>query len=134
MLGETYFRHAFRLSYGSFLQLHRHLSNAVSATSGKYMSALPHHVPNGKNTTSVRHGCALRYFSGGSPYDICCSFGISHTKVLDSVSYVIDSVNDVFCLSYPSSHDEQRAIADDFRQYSGTDFGICVGAIDGLLI
>ena len=48
--------------------------------------------------------------------------------------YVVDAVNDVFRLSYPSSHDEQRAIADDFRQYSGADFGICVGAIDGLLI
>ena len=134
MLGETYFRRAFRLSYGSFLELHRRLSNAVSAASRKYMSALPHHVPNGKITTSVRLGCALRYFSGGSPYDICCSFGISHTEVLDSVSYVVDAVNDVFRLSYPSLHDEQRAIADDFRQYSGADFGICAGAIDGLLI
>ena len=33
MLGETYFRRAFRLSYGSFLELHRRLSNAVSAAS-----------------------------------------------------------------------------------------------------
>ena len=59
MLGETYFRRAFRLSYGSFLELHHRLSNAVSAASRKYMSALPHHVPNGKITTSVRLGCAL---------------------------------------------------------------------------
>ena len=134
MLGETYFRRAFRLSYRSFLELHRRLSNTVSAASGKYMSALPHHVRNGKITTSVQLGCALCYFSGGSPYDICCSFGISHTEVLDSVPYVIDAVNNFFCLSYPSSHDEQRAIADDFRQYSGADFAICAGAIDSLLI
>ena len=134
MLGETYFRHAFRLSYGSFLELHCCLSNAISAASRKYMSACPHHVPNGKITTSVRLGCALHYFSGGSPYDICCSFGISHTEVLDSVSYVIDAVNDIFRLSYPSSHDEQRAIADDFHQYSGADVAICAGAIYGLLI
>ena len=133
MLGETYFGNAFWLLYRSFLELHHCLSNAVSAMSGKYTSALPHHVPNGKITTSVRLGCALHYFSGGSPYDICCSFGISHMEVLDSVLYVVDAVNDVFCLSYPSLHDEQRATADNFHQYSGTDFAICAGAIDGLL-
>eukprot|EP00956_Cyclotella_meneghiniana_P007175 scaffold9759_cov64-Cyclotella_meneghiniana.AAC.1 len=40
--------------------------------------------PNGDITTSVRLACALRYFSGGSPYDIMSNFGVSHSEMMDS--------------------------------------------------
>jgi len=49
--------------------------------------------PNGDITTSVRLACALRYFSGGSPYDIMSNFGVSHSEMMDSVWYVVDATN-----------------------------------------
>ena len=45
--------------------------------------------PNGEITTSVHLACALRYFSGGSSYDIMSNFGVSHTKMTDSVWCVV---------------------------------------------
>jgi hypothetical protein len=62
------------------------------------------------------------------------SLSISHTEVHDSVQMVIDAVNQCFSLEYPSSWDQQRSIAEEFRTKSGADFNNCAGAIDGILI
>ncbi len=39
------------------------------------------HVPNGRISKSVRLACALRYFAGGSPYNIMCKYGVSHSNI-----------------------------------------------------
>eukprot|EP00977_Amphora_coffeiformis_P003887 scaffold770_cov76-Amphora_coffeaeformis.AAC.2 len=132
-LGEVYFRRAFRMSYASYLALLAYLKDGILRVSGKDLESKKFR-PNGTIYPTVRLGCALRYFAGGSPYDISCCFGISHTEVLDSVSCVIDATNDRFPLTYPSAHVEQLAIADDFRRHSQVGFAVCAGAIDGILI
>lgn len=96
----------------------------------------PPPVHNGIISTSVRLACALRYFAGGSAYDLMAKYGISHSSVLESVWYVVDAINSLeeFFIEYPSDHSIQQKIADDFRSASGVDFANCVGAVDGILI
>ena len=50
--------------------------------------------------------CALRYFSGASPYDVMMVFGLSHRETFDSVWYVVHAVNCLpdFNISYPACH------------------------------
>jgi hypothetical protein len=93
-------------------------------------------VHNGPITSSVRLGAALRYFAGGSLYDIMCVFCISLSEVLKSVWIVVDAVNDCpqFHISYPSSLEEQRRIVAEFEAASTPKFRNCAGAIDGILI
>ena len=93
-------------------------------------------VPNGAITSSVRLACALRYFAGGSPYDLMCKYGISYVEVMRSVWTVVEAVNTLpeFHITYPSEHATQQKIADEFRSVSGVQFDNCAGAIDGLLI
>ena len=50
-------------------------------------------IRNGPIPHSIRLGAALRYFAGGSPYDIMCVFGIGHSEVLTSVWTVVDVVH-----------------------------------------
>jgi hypothetical protein len=80
--------------------------------------------------------CALRYFAGGSPYDIMTNYGISHSEMLDSVWYVVDAVNRTngFDIVYPESADEQKKIASEFKRISSVNFSNCGGSIDGILI
>jgi DDE superfamily endonuclease len=39
-----------------------------------------------------------------------------------------------FHFSYPDSHEDQRRIAEEYREKSTANFAICAGAIDGILI
>jgi hypothetical protein len=60
----------------------------------------------------------LRYFSGGSPYDIMVKYGVSHTEMLNSVWYVVEAVNQKkeWYINYPKDHNEQLKIAAEFKQ------------------
>ncbi|KAI2506747.1 nuclease [Fragilaria crotonensis] len=86
---------------------------------------------NGQISTDVRLACALRWFAGGSLYDIMTTYGIGHTDAIDSCWYVVDAINSH---PYPEEHDKQQSIAEGFRQVSGAIFACCAGAIDGILI
>jgi hypothetical protein len=81
-------------------------------------------------------GCALRYFAGGSPYDLMVKFGIWHTEVLDSVWFVVQAINKLkqFFIEYPADHNKQKQIASSFCYASTFGFSSCAGAIDGTLI
>ncbi len=83
----------------------------------------PPPVHNGIISTSVRLACALRYFAGGSAYDLMAKYGISYSSMLESVWYVVDAINSLeeFFIEYPSDHSIQQKIADDFRSASGVD-------------
>jgi hypothetical protein len=80
--------------------------------------------------------CALRYFAGGSPYDIMAKYGISHASVLESIWVVVEAVNsyDEFVIEYPASETAQLKIAREFQNVSEVQFSNCAGAIDGILI
>lgn len=93
-------------------------------------------IRNGPIATSVRLACALRYFAGGSPYDIMVSYGISYSEVLKSVWITVEAVNKcpTFTISYPDSLEEQKRIAAEFQAASTPGITNCAGAIDGILI
>ena len=146
-MGPQYFRRAYRMEYESFWKLHDLLEEGIERArlnqrgyevkggreGGMY---LPPPIPNGKIESSVRLACALRYFAGGSPYDIMGKYHISYSEVLESVWYVVEAVNElqVFDIKYPESAEEQRKIAREFQKVSTPGFNICAGAIDGILI
>ena len=146
MIGSAYFRRAYRMDYQSFLRLHEKLSTGIQAALRiilKYElkglageNSKPPPIPNGPISTKVRLAVALRYFSGGSPYDIMCVYGISHTAVMDSVWSVVEAVNLLpeFHIEYPKSYTEQKNIARGFEQASAVGFSNCAGAVDGVLI
>jgi hypothetical protein len=73
-------------------------------------------VHNGPISTSVWLACALRYFSGGLPYDIITKYGDSYASALDSVWAVVEAVNslDEFIIEYPNLEDNQLKLAQEF--------------------
>jgi hypothetical protein len=101
-LGPQYFRRAYRMTYESFWKLHDLLSDGIATaiaakrrqtTTNRKPNCRPP-VPNGARIlSSVCLRCALRYFAGGTPYDLMVKFGILHTEVLDSVWFVVQAIN-----------------------------------------
>ena len=157
-LGDIYFRRAYRMSWRSFWTLHDKLCGPIEEAvveaakirkkarrrekqkrgvgRSNYLNPSPPPPPNGTFSTSVCLACALRYYAGGSAYDIISSYNISHTELFQSVWYVVDAINQTasFDISYPRNHEEQKKIAADFKAVSEVDFDVCAGAIDGILI
>ena len=146
-LGPIYFRRAYRMDYHSFLHLHDKLKDNMEAArknmttyvsnggrqGGRYK--LPP-IPNGAVPAKTRLACAIRYFSGGSPYDIMTVYGVSHTIVFDSVWQVVEATNNLeeFKILYPECHRMQESIARGFAAVSDVPFTNCAGAVDGVVI
>jgi hypothetical protein len=81
----------------------------------------------------------LRYFAGGSLYNLAVMFGISICQVYTSAWKVVRAItNDCSMLKieFPTTHASQQHIANDgFRERSDANFGCCVlAAIDGMRI
>ena len=146
-MGPRIFRRAFRMTFDAFWRLHSillpHLRTAISDNSnyvrkggregGNY--SLPP-IRNGPISPSIRLGATIRYFAGGSPYDIMLAFGVSYSEVLTSVWIVVDAINKCaqFEIAYPDTMEEQRKIAAGFEAASAPGIRNCAGAIDGILI
>jgi DDE superfamily endonuclease len=115
-------------------KLHHYILQ-VSQKSG-LVTTRNRYVPNGTITTSVRLACAIRYFAGGSPYDIMTTYQIGHADTMLSIWYVVEAINahPELAIEYPTDHEEQRAVARGFQEVSKADFACCAGAIDGILI
>jgi hypothetical protein len=83
------------MTYKSFLVLHEKLSSGIAKAvddgrgykqmGGRGGNFKPPPVRNGPVYTCVWLACPLRYFAGGSPYDIMAKYGISHAARLESV-------------------------------------------------
>jgi hypothetical protein len=136
--GPEIFRRAYRMDYRSFKKLARLLHAGICEALGQACLRRPNyrHVPNGPISTSVRLACALRFFAGGSSYDIMSTYQIGHTDFFKSVWSVVKAVNGFagFPLAYPTSHEKQHEIAAGFQKVSAAGFNCCAGAIDGILI
>jgi DDE superfamily endonuclease len=91
---------------------------------------------NGLIPLPTKVSVAIRYFAGGSPYDIALVHGISHTDVFRCVWTLVDAVNNCpeLAFGYPSAWSEQQKIADGFHKISKGIFNCCAGAIDGIMI
>ena len=129
-LGPTYTQRAYRMSAEAFFKPHDILFPQLvrpRKTRG---------TPNGKINSTINLAVALRFFAGGSPYDLAIVHGISHSSVYESVWTVVDTINQCSALSFsfPSCHAEQLHIAKEFGKKSSAGFDCCVGAIDGILI
>lgn len=135
-LGPIYFRRAYRMSYESFWKLHDKILPYLIKASGYQSFDKVGSIPNGRIPYSVRLACAIRYFAGGSVYDIECKYGVGHTDVYNSVWNVVDAVNMLqdFELSYPDDIEKQKKIAQDFKNISDAGIDCCAGAVDGILI
>jgi hypothetical protein len=133
-LGKTYFRRAYRMSYTTFKRLAALLCPNINAACGK--KGTTRFCRNGQITPDVRLACAIRWFAGGSPYDIMTTYCIGHTDTINSIWYVVDAINrhPRFKIVYPDNHDQQRSIAEGFAAVSAAGFKCCAGAIDGILI
>jgi len=85
--------------------------------------------------TETRLAVGLRFFAGGSPFDIQLVNGIGETSVYDSVWGVVDAINntEALAIKFPN-HDQQKEIAAGFEELSGCDFPNVIGCIDGLLV
>ena len=138
-LGPQYTRRAFRMNAETFFSLHDMLfphigtSFITSATSKKKHR---NGARNGLLPSTTRLGAAIRYFSGGSPYDLAVMFGISVKEVYSSIWKVMDAVNACphLAIKFPSDHVQQQRIAKRFQDRSKANFSCCVGAIDGMLL
>jgi hypothetical protein len=127
-LGDYYTRRAYRMTKRDFSKLVCTLSPHMKAR---------RHGPNGPIPKSLAISAALRYFAGGSPYDIMLSHGLSHSALFHCCVWpTVDAINSCPSLKiqFPTSHDVQREVAKGFCSVSEVDFDCCVGAIDGIII
>jgi hypothetical protein len=75
MLGPSFFKRAYRMSYESFIVLTHKLKPFMRERN--FCKAMI----NGPVYHSTRVACAIRYFAGGSSYYIATLFGISVAEV-----------------------------------------------------
>jgi DDE superfamily endonuclease len=154
-LGAELFRRAYRMTYPTFLELHRQLEAQMLIIHKEYQddgtfqrkqrrgktkrrdrNKWTRFVPNGAIPSLTRLAIALRYFAGGSLYDLCPLFGIGRTDAFRSVWMVVEATHrtNLFNLVFPADHDAQRELASQFSTRSQVGFDCCVGAVDGILI
>jgi hypothetical protein len=134
-IGEELFRRAYRMTYPTFLEFHRLLEPQMLIIHKEYQDdgtvrrkdkrgktkrlnrkTWKRFVPNGSIPTLTRLAIALRYFAGGSLYDLSPLFGVGRTDAFRSVWMVVEAVHhtEVFNLVFPADHDAQRALAHQF--------------------
>jgi hypothetical protein len=98
------------MSYASFWLLYSMLASKIEAAREAYYgyekngaraggNYVDPQVPNGPISGSACLPCALRYFAGGSSYDILVNYGLCYHDVLASVWIVIHTVN-TFSLAF----------------------------------
>lgn len=99
-LGPTYVRRAYRMEESDFWKLHRLLYIKIGYKVFPRRGSKKKHKnggPNGIISSTIRLSAAMRYFAGGSAYDIALTHGISYTEVFYSVWRVVNAIN-----SHPS--------------------------------
>ena len=157
-MGDYLFKRVYMMSYTSFKELHCLLEPLLISVHKEVMDAFSarrrqrqrrtlrtrrmssqrwkRYVPNGAIHTTVRLAIALRFFAGGSIYDIAPLYGVGRTDAFASVWMVVEAIHrsNVLRLIFPDNHDEQRQLAQEFARRSQAGFDCCVGAVDGILI
>ena len=133
-LGDTFFRRAYRMSFITFKVLYSKIKQALRAVMLFPKSTT--NAPNGRIQLSSRLAMAIRFFAGGDAYDIHALYSVSYCEVFRSVDFVVDAVNSTptFDISFPTNHDEQRKLAQEFESVSEGGIKGCCGCLDGLLI
>jgi hypothetical protein len=130
--GPIFFRRAFRMDQTSFWTL----LDLIEPKMGGKPKRKRGRTPNGDIANSARLAMAIRYFAGGDPLDICVVFGVTKEAVYRSAWIVVDAIHQTKTLniSYPTKHEEQLKVAQEFEKNSKAQFDNCAGCIDGILI
>jgi hypothetical protein len=81
-LGPLYFRRAHRMKFSTFKCLANELRQYILRAAGHRGGDTIRHVPNGRTSPDVRLACAIRWLSGGSPYDIMITTAIGMSSTL----------------------------------------------------
>ena len=93
-------------------------------------------APNGDVSNSICLTMAICYFAGGDPWDIACVYKVNRSLVFQSVWLVVDAINRTkkLDMKYPTMHEEQQLVANEFREQSSIGLNNCAGCVDGILI
>lgn len=116
-LGAIIFRRSFRMSLLHFFNLYSKIrpellivlskdNNQTNQTKKNHKI----HPVSGCIPLTVRLACAIRFWAGGDPYDICVMFGVSYTEIFKSVNsclHAIENTKDLQ-IKFPTAHQEQQ--------------------------
>ena len=93
-------------------------------------------APNGIIPSSLRLSAAIRYFAGGSVYDIALSHGIGIKDVYKLAWRVVDAINQTKKLNivFPETKEEQQRLLLVAEERSKAGFKNVVGFTDGMLV
>lgn len=132
--GPVFFRRAYRMREDSFWRL-LDLIEANMGNKGKGKRKRGR-TPNGHVSNGIRLAMALRYFAGGDPLDIASVYKVNRSLVYESVWLVIHAINSTkqLDIKFPTKHEEQQNVANDFQARSTAGFNNCAGCLDGILI
>ncbi len=131
----SFFFHLLRILFPG-IQKAAQVLRKYQATGLKSEKQMPPSIPNGRVPASVQLACVLRYFAGGSAYNIMSVYGVSHTIILDSAWCVVEAINQVpeFYIEYLKSLIKQKVMLKGFEEKSDVSFSNCAGCIDKVLI
>jgi hypothetical protein len=128
-MGDQMFRRAYRMTYQTFIELHRLLEPEIERIHKEYKenrerrrkerrserkridkTRWKRFVHNGLTPTTTRLAIALRYFAGGSFYDLAPLFGVGLSDTICSIWLVVEAVHktEEFNLVFPWDHDTQN--------------------------
>ena len=134
-----YARRAYRMTIDAFNLLHETLEDSLKEEFNIRPRACGG-PPNGDIPTKLRLSAALRYFAGGSVYDIILTHGMSRSSIYKSIYGVVNVVNASPSFAFNQGgasfplHEEQREIAAGFHVMSGADLDKIILALDGMLV
>ena len=122
-LGPYYRKRAYRMDTNSFWMLHSMLHKYINPNKKKRNRKHKYGVVNGTISSQLRLSMAIRFFAGGSVYDISVNHGVGVTEVYKSVSKVIKAINSCpeLEIEFLQSHEKQLRIADGFKKKSKVD-------------
>ena len=134
-LGETHTRRAYRMDQDAFWRLVKlldpHIKLEVDTQEGS-RKRKRRGATNGFISNAARVSLTIRYFAGGSPYDLMITHGVSHSEVYNSIWKVVDAVNSCpeLAITFPTCHAKQRELASGFYSVSAAGFDSVVAAVD----
>ena len=134
-MSDKHFRRRYRMDKDSFWRLLHIIEDHLPST-GENRSRRRGAVPNGPISHAARLSMALRIAAGGDPLDIASNHGVHDGEPMTSFWNVVDAIHQSSQLDikFPSSHDEQELLAEEFKSKSDIGISHCVGAIDGILM
>ena len=140
-LGPYYLKRAYRMERSDFWALHKiiysKMKYKIVAPDNKGVPGVPqtNGAPNGIIPSSLRLSAAIRYFAGGSVYDIALSHGIGIKDVYKSAWRVVDAINQTKKLNivFPETKEEQKRLLLIAKEQSKAGFNV-VGFTDRMLV